>query len=259
MTVTTPYYERALNQKVYPGVGDIDDCWVVATIWAIRRETRQTTHLPNCKVYRAAAGDPDDGRKDGGTLDEIAQGASRLYPHINFIKYAKPNGWAGLVALLDKGYTVSIATKSSYLPRAYRFGFLGTHQIAAFKRDGKFYIMNPLQPQGSAPMRISEASLKSAVYHFANGWVMGLVVPNINLGKFVMKASKPTLYKRWSRRPNGTWTYSVRTTLKGWSATACPPETFTAGGKRRKLAFISTGGNAGYYVEVTGVNRTFTP
>lgn len=253
--MAVPYYEKALNQKVYPGVGDIDDCWVVATIWAIRRETHQSQNLPNCKVFRAAAGDPDDGNKDGGTLGEIGQAVDRLYPHVADIRYSKQYGWAGFVALLNKGFTASLAVRSSYLPRALRYGFLGTHQIAVYKAGGRFYIMNPLQPQGSAPTPISESALKTATYKFANGWVMADVIPNFNLGKVVVK---PQAIRFWSRTTSGKWVAARRTT-RGFSGVCTPPKVYAGvGGASRKMVCIQTGGYAGKWIELNS-KRIFTP
>jgi hypothetical protein len=249
----TVYWEAALNQKVYPGVGDIDDCWVVATIWAVRRATHQSGNLPNCKVYRAAAGDPDDGNKDGGTLDEITQANNRLYPHVGDVRYAKQYGWAGLEAWLNKGYTASLAVRSSYLPRALRYGFLGTHQIAVFKRAGRFYIMNPLQPKGSAPTAISESALKTATYKFANGWVMASLIPPINLGKVVVKAQA---IRYWTRNTKGGWVATSRTT-RGFSAICTPPKVYNVNGTKRKMVFLSTSGRAGSWIELNA-KRVFT-
>jgi len=251
--MAVPYWEGALNQKVYPGVGDIDDCWVVATIWAVRRATHQNRNLPSCPTYRAAAGDPDDGYKDGGTVDEIVQANNRLYPQITDVKYAKQYGWTGFVGYLNKGYTASLAVRSSYLPRSLRYGFLGTHQIAVFKRAGKFYIMNPLKPKGSAPTAISESALKTATYKFANGWVMADLVPPINLGKVVVKAQG---IRFWSRKTNGGWSASSRTT-RGFSAICTPPKVYTVNGVKRKMVFLSTTGYAGKWIELNS-KRTFT-
>lgn len=252
--MAVPYYLGALNQKVYPGVGDIDDCWVVATIWAIRNKTHQSQNLPNCKTYRAAAGDPDDGYKDGGTIDEITQANNRLYPNVADIKYTKQYGWAGFVGYLNKGYTASLAVRSAYLPRAQRYGFLGTHQIAVYKSAGKFYIMNPLQPKGSAPTVISETALKTATYKFANGWVMASLIPPINLGKVAVKAQG---IRFWSRTAGGKWSASSRTT-RGFTAICTPPVVYNVNGTKRKMVFLSTTGYGGKWIELNS-KRTFTP
>jgi hypothetical protein len=252
--MTTPYWERSLSQRTYPGVGDIDDCWVVATIWAIRRATHQSANLPNCKVYRAAAGDPDDGRSDGGTVKEITQANNRLYPHIADVTFQKQNGWTAFVGYLNRGYTASLAVRSSYLPATLRYGFYGTHQIAVFKRAGKFYVMNPLQPKGTAPRVISEAALKRATYKFANSWVMADLIPPINLGKIVIKAQA---IRYWTRTASGKWTSALRTT-RGFSAVCTPPRVYTVNGKQKKMVFLSTSTRAGKWVELNS-KRTFTP
>ena len=42
-----------ISQRLYPGAGDIDDCWVVATCWAAR--AAGVAHLPTVPEFRAAA------------------------------------------------------------------------------------------------------------------------------------------------------------------------------------------------------------
>lgn len=252
--MTTPYWEKSLSQRTYPGVGDIDDCWVVATIWAIRRATHQSQNLPNSRTYRAAAGDPDDGYKDGGTVGEITQANNRLYPQIADVTFQRQYGWAAFEGYLNKGYTASLAVRSSYLPSTLRYGFWGTHQVAVFKRSGKYYIMNPLQPAGTAPRVISETALKNATYKFANGWVMASLIPPINLGKVVVKAQG---IRYWKRTSTGAWSAVSRTTL-GFTAVCTPPKTYTVRGVKRKMVFISTTGKAGYWIELNS-KRVFTP
>jgi hypothetical protein len=241
----TVYWERALSQKTYPGVGDIDDCWVVATVWAARRATHQSQNLPNCKVFRAAAGDPDNGYKDGGTLDEIVQAVNRLYPHLADVKFAEQYGWSNFMMKLNRGYTASLAVRSSYLPARLRYGFYGTHQIAVFKRSGRLYIMNPLQAQGSDPTPISEGDLKTATYKYANGWVLADLIPPIDLGTIVVK---PQAIRFWSR---------TTTVTKGFTAVCTPPKVYNVNGTTRKMVFISTTGHAGKWIELNS-KRVFT-
>jgi hypothetical protein len=115
-------------------------------------------------------------------------------------------------------------------------------------------MMNPLQAQGSAPTPISESALKTAVYKFANGWVMASLIPPINLGKVVIKAQG---IRYWSRNTRGGWTAASRTT-KGFTAVCTPPKVYNVNGTKRKMVFLSTSGRAGQWIELNS-KRVFTP
>jgi hypothetical protein len=249
------YWLGALSQRTYPGVRDIDDCWVVASIWAVRYQTHQISNLPSCPTFRAAAGNPDDPyRSDGGNAKQIHQAVDRLWPTVQSILYQSMD-WDGFVRHLKAGASATVATLSSRLPSNLRFGFYGPHQIAVVYRMGAFYAMNPLQPNGSPLIKISESALKAAVKAVANGWVLAVIFPKIDLGTFKMGVRT---FNRWKRTASGAWVKERRVT-RGWSATACPPKTVTINGVKRRMCLISTGAHAGYHVNPDLSRTNFTP
>lgn len=250
----TYYWLGALSQRTYPGVRDIDDCWVVASIWAVRYQTHQISNLPSCTTFRAAAGNPDDPyRSDGGNAVQINQAVDRLWPTVPNILY-RSTDWAGFVRHLKSGASATVATLSSKLPSNLRFGFYGPHQIAVVYRGGAFYAMNPLQANGAGLIRISETALRTAVKAVANGWVLAVIFPKIDLGTIKMGART---FTRWKRTAAGTWV-SERRVTRGWSATACPPRTVTVNGVKRRMCLVSTGVNAGWHVNRDLSRVTYT-
>lgn len=158
-----------LSQKAYPGVGDIDDCWAIATIWAAVGAKR-TARKPSIYEFRKAAGNPDDPwRSDGGNIDQIARAIPIIWPGQPY-SIVKTLSWAEFRRHLDAGQYISVACLSSRLPYSLRFGFYGNHQVGVVKVNGVIYCANPLAPNGSAPQPIREEILKYAVVGVANGW-----------------------------------------------------------------------------------------
>lgn len=146
------------NQAIYPDAEDLDDCWVVATVWAARASD-PNLRKPTVTEFRRHAGDPDDGVTDGGTLEEVVKGARGSWPTVPIIRYH--GSWQGFLDLLHRGKIASAAVLSMRLPMTY--GFLGWHQVGVAFEDGRYYVANPLAPEGSAPTRISVDALRAAV------------------------------------------------------------------------------------------------
>src|SRR5262249_16607413 len=86
-TVTPWVPQRAvslglLNQKAWPGVGDIDDCAVLADCMAAHASAPWET-IPFIADYRAAAGNPDDPHVgDGLTIAQSLQGAGATWSRL---------------------------------------------------------------------------------------------------------------------------------------------------------------------------------
>ena len=166
----------AYNQAQYPGAGDVDDCWVVATIQCAR-SCASWIEKPTIPEFRAAAGDPDDGVSDGGTLTEVMRGVSRMWPKLP-VTEARAWSWTRFAALMKDGpRAASLAIVSSALPSTYRYGFDGLHQVSVFFEEGFWYIVNPLQPEGSSPRRIEEYAVRNAATAYGNGYVFAAVFP----------------------------------------------------------------------------------
>lgn len=252
------YWYGALNQKVYPEVGDIDDCWVVASIWAIRYQTKQSRNLPTAAEFRRAAGNLDNPhRADGGNRFDINKACDNFWPTVRSISYATQN-WNDFARQIKAGASASVATSSRLLPLNY--GFNGPHQIAVVYRNGYFRVMNPLQRKGSEPTRISEASLKRAVMGL-NGWVMAVIFPKINLGTFRKRGlpdGTARRFRKFRRTKYHTWASAIDRTT-GFRAKALPPKTIMVKGRKRKVTQIMTGKRAGWFINVNTGGSTFTP
>jgi len=256
----TVYWLGALNQRTYPGAGDVDDCWVVATIWACRYQTHQSRNLPTVPEFRAAAGNPDDPRRaDGGNHNQINRAVDRLWPTVPNKHYAARD-WPTFAALIKAGASASVAASGRALPVNARFGFNGPHQIAIVYRGGDFYVMNPLQKNGAAPIRITESALKRAVL-MLNGWVLGIVFPKINLGvvrKTALVSRAPRPFWKYKALPNKRYRRRAAAT-RGFSAVCVPPKIVSVNGRTKRMIFICTGGRAGWHIDKAQGGTTFTP
>jgi hypothetical protein len=159
----------AISQIGYWGAGDIDDCWVVATVWAAK-----AAGVPGWYVsvphFRSHAGNPDRPGPTGGSLDNVIRGARGCWPDARIKRYASTD-WNGFISLLKAGWIASLAVRSSGLPSSYRFGFNGLHQIGVAYQNGTYYIMNPLQHNGAALLAISPEYLRTAARGFSGGTI----------------------------------------------------------------------------------------
>ena len=158
-----------LNQGVYPGAGDLDDCWVVATIWAAIAADPSAVR-PTVPEFRAAAHRPDKPGPTGGFLDDVMRGSEGIWPDSHVERY-ESIAWGPFVARLRAGWSASLAVLSSALPTRLQFGFRGSHQVGIVW-DRQFRLMNPLARNGAAPAWISEDELRTAVRAVARGYIL---------------------------------------------------------------------------------------
>jgi hypothetical protein len=158
----------AICQIGYPGAGDIDDCWVVASVWAAN--AAGYSYQPTVPVYRAYARNPDRPGPTGGTLTHVIRGAKGCYPSAHIRRYSSTS-WDGFISLLKAGWVASLAIRSSGLPSNYRYGNQGGHQVGVAYQNGAYFIMNPLQHNGTRPREISGADLLRAARAFTGGTI----------------------------------------------------------------------------------------
>ena len=166
------------NQVSWPGVGDIDDCQVIAAFWAVVAAGHATkSTLPSVTTFRAKAGNPDDpNRADGLTNAQSLAAIKALWPKAGAYSYV--GGSDGFYAALRSGSVISLSVKSSLLPSAMRYGFAGLHQIAVANVGGSWLVMNPLQPSGTKAVAISASALSAAARGFlGDGKFHAVVVP----------------------------------------------------------------------------------
>lgn len=151
----------AFNQGSWFGVGDWDECWIVATYWAlVAAGVMRREDLPSIKKFRDAAGKPDRRGPTGGNIKDLLLAINTLIPEADARLYV--GGVAGFERMLKRGYIASLSVDSGDLPSYLQFGFKGLHQIAVYAQGGKFYVMNPLQKEGSALIEISRRDLMRA-------------------------------------------------------------------------------------------------
>lgn len=226
-----------------PEAGDLDECWVYATIWAAVAAD-PGARVPTCTEFRKAAGDPDDGFMDGGSLDEIARASAVIWPHITQLRVEGKGDltWDILSNHLAQGRPASLAVDSGDLPLRLRFGFYGSHQIGVRRQDASVYVANPLAAQGSAPLPATEAEVRKAAFGLLDSLqiVRALVFVPVRHYRVHLR---PLL--RWWRyyRENGIWTRQQRYSPLGWEADCTAPQTVrNVMGKDRRMVRVTSGG-----------------
>ena len=166
------------NQVRWPGVGDVDDCQVIASFWAVVAAGHATkSTLPSVASFRSRAGNPDDpNRADGLTNMQSLQAIKYFWPKAGAYSYVSTE--AGFNSALKSGHVASVSVNSAKLPSTMRYGFYGLHQIAVVYVGGKYLVMNPLQPSGTAPQPITFTTLVTAAKALLNdGKVHAVIVP----------------------------------------------------------------------------------
>lgn len=157
------------------GEGDVDDCAPTATIWAARAAD-PCARRPTIPEFRRAAGNPDDpNRPDGLTNGQLAQAVPIIWPLADSMRL-DTKSWTAFMSYLNDGQVLSVAVNSAHLPSNLRFGFYGNHRVGIEKHLGTIYCANPLAPNGSRPIAISEAGLKYAMSTLvgAVGWYLAI-------------------------------------------------------------------------------------
>ena len=164
-----------ISQITFWGVGDIDECSILATYWAARAAGFQGT-LPSIAEFRRAAGRPDRPGPTGLTNAQVwkgVRGTALAGTSVNVLRAG--TAWVEFASTMRMGGFASIAVDSSKLPFNVRFNFFGAHRVGVTWSNGQWYIANPLAPSGSAPRVISEAAIRRATLAFGGGSVSGIV------------------------------------------------------------------------------------
>jgi hypothetical protein len=149
------------NQIGWTGVGDADECWIIATFWPLVASGVMTRdQLPTIAEFRAAAGRPDRPGPSGGNNKNLIKALKVLAPGAEAKLFV--GGLAAFTKQLRSGWIASLSLDSGLLPSYLRFGFQDSHQVSVIFQNGKFYVMNPLAKEGSALLPISAADLSRA-------------------------------------------------------------------------------------------------
>ena len=157
-----------LSQLTWPQVKDIDDCWVLSALQCVN-VVAPWEHLYGVTAFRAAAGDPDDGNMDGGSLAEIVKGTVGLFPSFAGLLTTLRNvSWAAFTAEANRHRPLSVAVDSGKLPSRLAYGFHGKHQVTiAVKGDGTILFANPLATYYSRWTTVQWADVKTAILGYS--------------------------------------------------------------------------------------------
>jgi hypothetical protein len=196
-----------VSQIGYPGAGDVDDCWVVATVWAAIAAD-PTIARPTVLRFRAAAHKPDRPGPTGGNLDDVIRGASQLWPHLRIARQDSTD-WAAFAGKLHDGWSASLAVLSSALPVRLQHNFRGPHQVGVVYAAGEYRLMNPLAHNGAAPAWIEETELRTAARAVAQGHILAALFEPAKGGTVAL----PIYLLR--ERP-GTLTVKPNAKVTGW-------------------------------------------
>lgn len=151
----------AFNQIGWTGVGDADECWIIATFWPlVATGVMSREDLPTIEEFRKAAGRPDLPGASGGNNGNLIKALKKLAPGADAKLFV--GGLSSFTKQLKSGYIASLSLSSALLPKYLQFGFTGAHQVSVIYQGGKFYVMNPLAKEGSALLEITAAALTKA-------------------------------------------------------------------------------------------------
>lgn len=151
-----------MSQELWPGAGDVDDCWCLAGMQAIDA-VAPWVRMVGVKAYREAAGKPDTpGVPNGGTEHDIAAGLRKLYPAIP-VEIIDGGAWDTFIAKGRAGRPAALLGLSGALPVAYRFGFSGIHAVTVAFEGGEWLIANPLARPHSKPLPIPQSAIRAYV------------------------------------------------------------------------------------------------
>lgn len=163
-----------------PGDGrpDIDDCWVLSALQAVHA-CAPWLYLPSAKVFRHAAGDPDDGHTDGGSIPEIVAGVVGLYPEFaGKLDRLKGASWADLMRALRAGHVASVALSLGVLPRRLRYTTSAVpHQSTLAVKGDRLLFANPMAPMGSRWDEVDAGDVRPAILDYGKGSVFAIAFP----------------------------------------------------------------------------------
>jgi hypothetical protein len=156
-----------ISQRTYPSAGDIDDCWVVATVWAAA-SSKPTIVRPTVTTFRKFANNPDRPGPTGGNIWDCDRGADGCWPKLSNTLLIERD-WPTIYRYLHGGMPASVGVLSRSLPGHLRFNFYGTHQVGVHYQGRNLYCMNPLAPDDSTPGTITWEQLKKAMFDLIPG------------------------------------------------------------------------------------------
>ena len=169
----------AFSQHYWPGVGDIDDCWVVASLQAVAA-VAPWSYLHTVPTFRAKAGNPDEaGVQDGGTIAQSAKAIRALYPELDIEVSTGNLTWSQFLSRVKAGHPAMVFLMSSGLLDKYEYGYKGEHAVAVAWDGASLRIANPLARPHSRWRVIAPSELETAVKAVAGAGVQGILMPTV--------------------------------------------------------------------------------
>lgn len=162
-----PQIFQVFSQRDWPGIGDIDDCWVLASLQAVHT-VAPWLKLPGVKFFREKANKPDvQGQLDVGDEHDMARGLEALYPTLE-IEVVDGMPFSQFADLVKSGRPAALVVKAGDLPAAMQTTYKGIHAITVAFDDEKqeWLVADPLARAHSKPVPIARADLRKAVKGF---------------------------------------------------------------------------------------------
>lgn len=158
------------QREWYGNKGTINDCWVMAPSMCVLATTPWVT-IPGITVFRANAGDPEDGVTDGGAISEIIRGVETTWPIYKDKLKGKRNAERSVIVNdLDEGRALSIRLMIGALPQRLRYTTSNVaHECALLKKNGEYRFANPLAPMPSRWDTVNLEDILPAMRAYTNG------------------------------------------------------------------------------------------
>lgn len=173
---------RVLAQTLWPAAGDVDDCWVLASLMAVNA-VAPWLWLVNVTQFRTAAGNPDLPGPTPGGVAQAFKAMRSLYPQLA-VTLATDWTSSKILATIKTNRPAYVSVKSGALPAALQFGYLGDHAVfveyraATGSAVASFYLGNPLAKAHSSPVAITAAALQKAMDAHTGG-AKALIMPTV--------------------------------------------------------------------------------
>lgn len=175
-----PYITAGVfNQRLWPRVGDTDECWVCAALMAVHAAAPWLS-LPTAKTFRSAAGNPDEpGVIDGGTIPQIVRAIRALYPNLDIKSVRGDLTFTPFINQVKSGRPAVVFVLSSGLQDRYEFGWGGQHAVAVAWDGTNLRIANPLANAHSRWRVISADELQKAISGYPGSGVQAVLMPTV--------------------------------------------------------------------------------
>ena len=172
-----PQIFQVFSQTTWPGIGDIDDCWVLASLQAVHA-VAPWLRLPGVKKFREEANRPDSPtHPDPGDEHDMARALRRLYPDLP-IEVVAGGDFPEFAAKVESGRPAALIVRSSDLPDDLQHGFKEIHAITvAFDDELGWVVANPLAKAHSKPEQIKKNALAKAIDGFDKKRVHAVLMP----------------------------------------------------------------------------------